>query len=92
MQQSIQGDVPLTPGDDSISERVRCGCESAFSIQSQFFGCPSQCGKRVIAVTAGISHGEGIEFALRNLNYGADFAKKSPDFLARSLGQSSFER
>jgi len=92
MQQSIQGDVPLTPGDDSISERVRGGCESALSIQSQFSGSPSQCGKRVIAVAAGIGHGEGIEFALRNLNYRADFAKEISDFLARSLGQSSFER
>jgi len=43
-------------------------------------------------VAAGIGHGEGIEFALRNLKYWPDFAKKIPDFLARSLGQSSFER
>jgi len=92
MQQSLQGDVPLTPGADSISERVRGGYESAFSIQSQLFGCPSQCRQRVIAVAAGIGHGEGIEFALRNLKYRADLAKKLSDFLARSLGQSSFER
>ena len=92
MQQSVQGYVPFAPGDDSISERVRGGCEGAFSIQSQFFGCPGQCGKRVIAMAAGIGHREGIEFALRNLNYRADFAKEISDFLARSLGQSSFER
>ena len=67
-EQRLQGMLSIAPGDDPIRQSVRARQQRRFSIKTCLFCGSCQSRERVIAVAAGVGHGERVKLAFRNFN------------------------